>query len=275
MLAAGSASAAGLPATIDSIRPSVVGVGTVRKDKRQTKTTFSGTGFVVGGGTRIVTNYHVYKGLLGQKGAEMAVFTGRGDSARVRVVKLDRVDRGHDLALLRLKVGRLPAMKLAKDDIVKEGMDVAFTGFPIGVVLGLYPVTHRGMVSAITPIAIQADSARSLSAAQIKRIRNRRFEVYQLDGTAYPGNSGSPVYRTDTGEVVSVINSVFVKESKNRCCRSLRGSATRFPSSMSGDCCRGNKRAIPLCRINTEDTEVGAIAEGIVPGDCGHCSSPF
>ena len=229
MLAAGSASAAGLPVTIDSIRPSVVGVGTVSKDKRQTKTTFSGTGFVVGDGTRIVTNYHVYKGLLGQKGAEMAVFTGRGDSARVRVVKLDRVDRGHDLALLRLKVGRLPAMKLAKDDIVKEGMDVAFTGFPIGVVLGLYPVTHRGMVSAITPIAIQADSARSLLAAQIKRIRNRRFEVYQLDGTAYPGNSGSPVYRTDTGEVVGVINSVFVKESKESVLQKPSGISYAIP----------------------------------------------
>jgi S1-C subfamily serine protease len=35
-----------------------------------------------------------------------------------------------------------------------------------------------------------------------------------LDATAYPGNSGSPLYIPETGEVVGVINKVFVKESR-------------------------------------------------------------
>jgi len=38
--------------------------------------------------------------------------------------------------------------------------------------------------------------------------------VYQLDATAYPGNSGSAMYHASTGEVVGIINKVFVQESK-------------------------------------------------------------
>ena len=228
-LIGGRAWAAGLPDTIDQIRASIVGIGTVQKDKRQVKTTFSGTGFVVGDGTRIVTNYHVYKGLKKVPGSEMAVFSGRGESARVRPVKLDSVDKAHDLALLRLKVGRLPPLKLAGDNFLREGEAVAFTGFPIGVVLGLYPVTHRGMVSAITPIVIPSASAKKLTAAQIKRLRNKRFEVYQLDGTAYPGNSGSPVYKIDTGEVIGVINSVFVKGTKEAVLEKPSGISYAIP----------------------------------------------
>jgi len=40
------------------------------------------------------------------------------------------------------------------------------------------------------------------------------FNVFQLDAIAYPGNSGSPVYRESDGEVIGVLNSVFVKESR-------------------------------------------------------------
>ena len=38
--------------------------------------------------------------------------------------------------------------------------------------------------------------------------------VLQLDATAYPGNSGSPVYDQSTGQVLGVINSVLVKANK-------------------------------------------------------------
>ena len=47
----------------------------------------------------------------------------------------------------------------------------------------------------------------------IKQLRDP-YDVFQLDATAYSGNSGSPLYDPETGEVVGVINKVFVKESK-------------------------------------------------------------
>ena len=36
----------------------------------------------------------------------------------------------------------------------------------------------------------------------MKRIRDDPFRVFQLDATAYPGNSGSPVYDPMTGAVI-------------------------------------------------------------------------
>jgi S1-C subfamily serine protease len=120
-------------------------------------------------------------------------------------------------------------MRLGDSDTVREGQKIAFTGFPIGMVLGLYPVTHRGIVAAITPMARPVENARTLNGAQMKRLRNL-FDAFQLDGTAYPGNSGSPVYEPDTGRVVGVINSVVVKESKESVLEKPSGISYAIPA---------------------------------------------
>ncbi len=202
-----------LPDTIDRIRPSVVAVGTVMPLRRPSAQ-FMGTGFAVGNGRQVITNHHVIPELIdAAKKETLAVFSGRGSQARIHPAKIIKSDPDHDLVLLEISNGPLPAMSLAAETNVREGEAVAFTGFPIGMVLGLYPVTHRGIISAITPVVIPSNNSRSLTAKQIQRMRNR-FEVYQLDGTAYPGNSGSPVYDAQSGRVVGVLNSVFVKGTK-------------------------------------------------------------
>jgi S1-C subfamily serine protease len=155
----------------------------------------------------------------------------------VRPAVLVAQDVLHDLALLRISSGPLPTLELSDATNVREGDPVAFTGFPIGAVLGLYPVTHRGMLSSITPVARTADAARDLSAAQMLRMRNP-FNVLQLDAIAYPGNSGSPVYHPDTGRVLGVVNSVFVKESREALLERPSGSLTSFPWSGCGSCSR-------------------------------------
>jgi serine protease Do len=102
---------------------------------------------------------------------------------------------------------------LGDSDAVREGQDIAFTGFPLGMALGLYPVTHRGMVSAITPAAQPSAHSDKLNSVKIKRMRSG-FDAFQLDATAYPGNSGSPVFELNSGRVIGVVNSVMVKETK-------------------------------------------------------------
>jgi S1-C subfamily serine protease len=70
------------------------------------------------------------------------------------------------------------------------------------------------MVAALAPIAIPTGNARQLDAPAIKRLSTNPFPVFQLDGTAYPGNSGSPLYDPATGEVIGIINMVYVKASR-------------------------------------------------------------
>ena len=97
------------------------------------------------------------------------------------------------------------------------------------MVLGLYPVTHRGIVSVITPIAIPQLSSRDLVPGIIKRPREQ-CEVFQMDATAYPGNSGSPVYSPSAGVVIGVVNKVFVKKTKEKVLADPSGITYAIPS---------------------------------------------
>ena len=207
-----STGAAGLPDTIDKVRSSVVAVG-VYQPSGSPRQQFRGTGFVVDNGHMVVTNHHVLPDKLDEaKREQLAVFSGRGRKARVHKARVMARDKKHDLALLYISMP-LPAMTLSKKTKVREGTEIAFTGFPLGMALGLYPVTHRGIVSAISPMAPPQVGSRVLSAKMIRAMRDP-YDVLQLDATAYPGNSGSPVYDQSTGQVLGVINSVLVKGNK-------------------------------------------------------------
>jgi serine protease Do len=206
------ATAGSLPETIARVKPGVVGVGTVQQTRRPPVKLLA-TGFVVADGSHVVTNAHAIPDELDWGSKEfLAVLTGErnGTAYPAKVVRVDKV---HDLALLRFSGKPRLAFRLGSSENVREGELYAFTGFPIGMVLGMRPVTHRGIVSAITPIAIPQISPKLLNPKMIKQLRDP-YDVFQLDATAYPGNSGSPLYDPETGEVVGVINKVFVKESK-------------------------------------------------------------
>lgn len=212
MLLATANTQAALPDVIAKIKPSVVGVGTYNK-LATPRANLIGTGFVVGDGTLIATNNHVVPTSIEvDTNTGFVVFVGTGTSPDVRTATVVARDSEHDLALLKITGSPLPSLYLSPRP-VREGEIYSFTGFPIGAVLGLYPVTHRGMVSSITPIAVPARTAKELSVARLKHLKNP-FVVYQFDATAYPGNSGSPVYHQDTGEVIAVINKVLVQTSK-------------------------------------------------------------
>lgn len=224
-----------LPDVIDKVRVSIVGVGTAYPPRQPNikgpPSSLTATGFVVGNGMQVVTNAHVIPAKLDvDNNQTLAVFSGRGKSVRVHPARVAKIDKEHDLALLEIQGPPLPALAFGDSEGVREGQEVAFTGFPIGAILGLYPVTHRGIVSVITPIARPADTSRTLTATQLERMRNP-FYAFQLDATAYPGNSGSPVYEIDTGRVVGVLNSVFVKESRESILQKPSGISYAIPVS--------------------------------------------
>lgn len=213
MSALDSAYAASLPDTVSAVKPSILGVGTVQAD-RVPAVQLRGTAFVVGDGLHAITNAHVLERPLNAKGEEyLAVFVGSGSRPQVRRARRVAIDPEHDLAVLGFGGAPLPVLRLGNSDRVREGQSIAFMGFPIGAVLGLYPATARGIVSAITPIVTPAADARQLNAEAIRRLRTP-YEVFQLDATAYPGNSGSPVFDPASGRVLAVVNMVFVKSTK-------------------------------------------------------------
>ncbi len=225
--------AASLPDVIDKIRGSIVGVGTAyplrQPNIKGPPSVLRATGFVVGNGLQIITNAHVIPKKLDEDNNQtLAVFSGRGKTVKVHPARVISVDDKHDLALLQIQGPALPALALGHSAGVREGQKIAFTGFPIAAVLGLYPVTHRGIVSVITPMARPANTARTLTAVQLEHMRNP-FNVFQLDATAYPGNSGSPVYEPDSGAVVGVLNSVFIKESRESLLEKPSGISYAIP----------------------------------------------
>ena len=119
-------------------------------------------------------------------------------------------DAEHDLVLLRVQGAPLPAASIGDSNRVREGQLFGIIGFPLGGLLGLYPTTHRAMVSTITPVVLPQRSARQLDSHVVSRMRTSGFDVFQLDATAYPGSSGSPLFDPDSGEVVAIVNMVFV-----------------------------------------------------------------
>jgi len=225
------ARADGLVRTIAAVKPSVVGVGTFLKT-RSPAVMFTGTGFAVGDGLSIVTNAHVVPNQLdGAKMEQLGVVVGSGQEFSFRPAQLVALDREHDLAHLRLQGGPpLPALALGDSRTAAEGQMLAFTGFPLGMVLGLNHVTHRAMLSAITPIVMPSMSSRRIDARAIAQLRRAPFSIFQLDGTAYPGNSGSPVYDPETGKVLAVINMVFVKGLKETAITNPSGITYAVPA---------------------------------------------
>lgn len=229
MVLAGPVSAASLVETIRQVKPSIVGVGTYQEITRP-PSKLLGTGFLVVDNRHIITNSHVLpKSLRVSRREFYCIFVGKGRNASIVRVEVVMRDEVHDLALLRAEKpidSRPMALRPAAN--LSDGEQVAFTGFPIGTVLGLHPVTHRGIISAKTPIVIPQATPKRLDPKMIKRLREA-FEVYQLDATAYPGNSGSPLYDPANGQVVGIVSSVFVKSSKEKALSEPSGITYAIP----------------------------------------------
>lgn len=218
--------------TIEAVKPSVVGVGTFQKT-RSPSVSFMGTGFVVGNGSLIVTNAHVIPKVMNVDRMEsLVVIVARGDKEQeLRAAVQVALDTEHDLALLQISGSVLPAMELGDSGTVREGQMFAFTGFPIGMILGFHPVTHRGMLSSITPVVLPALNSRQLDVKVIAQLQKSAYTVFQLDGTAYPGNSGSPLYDPETGIVYGIINKVLIKGIKESALSHPSGITYAIPSN--------------------------------------------
>lgn len=220
-----------LAQTIARVKPSIVGVGSLQKT-RTPPMNFIGTGFVTGDGLSVLTCAHVIQKLLDANPNEViGILTGQGEVAQFRPAKVQALDAEHDLALLRLTGAPLPAMTLGDAATVREGQAMAFTGFPLGTLLGLHHVTHRATVSSLTPVVMPSENAQRLDARRLAQLQKAPYTVFQLDATAYPGSSGSPLFDPETGLVYGIVNMVYVKGLKEAAISAPSGITYAIPGS--------------------------------------------
>lgn len=207
-----SANAHNIVELVKQVKPSVVGIG-VFDPSSSPRAELQGSGFVVANGKYVITNHHVVEKTLDlSRKQRRVIFVGSGNRPKTIDAEIIAIDELHDLALLKISE-QLKPLNLAGQEFIEDGTDVFFIGFPIGSVLGLYPATHRGIIAATTPVILPSRNARQLDINTIRRLRDPYF-IYQMDATAYPGNSGSAVFDSEKGNVVGVINKVFVKKTK-------------------------------------------------------------
>ena len=225
----GSPACADVADTLLSIKPGVVGVGTFNPTGSP-RANLQGTGFVVLDGRHVVSCAHIFsKSLNSEKKETYAVFIGHDRQMTVRSAQLIATDKARDLALLKIAGDPLPALRLGDSTRAREGWQLYFTGYPIGSILGLNPSTHRAGLAAIIPIYTPVASASQLSVRTLKQAKDP-YEVFELDAVAYPGNSGSPVWHPDTGEVLGVVNSVYVKGAKEAALSAPSGISYAIPA---------------------------------------------
>ena len=170
LLVAVVATAAALPAQADLVsviaaaKPSVLPVGTFSATDSP-RFGFRGTGFVVGDGSFVATNFHVLPAVGESDGGPAMVVlvarTGEGPSGQggqLRRARVVATDRAHDLALLKIEGTPLKPLVLDEAGAAREGQSIALMGFPIGGTLGFAAVSHRGIVASITTAALPGDA---------------------------------------------------------------------------------------------------------------------
>jgi serine protease Do len=155
-----------LSETIPRIKPSILVNRHLQEDRQPAVRYARHRASSSGDGNLVATNAHVVADIPDPE-MELVVRIGQGRSQR-RIAappgEGDGSEARRTTSPCCVSMAPLcPRSKLANSDSVREGQAIAFTGFPIGGALGFSPVTHRGMVSSITPIALPAGNANGRS----------------------------------------------------------------------------------------------------------------
>jgi S1-C subfamily serine protease len=138
----------------------------------------SSTCFAVAPDGHLLTAYHAVNGA-----GEIRVRLADGRELRASV---ERADRDHDLALLRVQADALPYLALGDSDDARHGTRVFTFGFPAVPLLGREPKFTEGVVSSLGAPA-------------------RPWLLLSLP--VLPGNSGGPVL-DESGRVLGVLTRV-------------------------------------------------------------------
>lgn len=141
-----------------------------------------GTGFILDKSGLIATNLHVIEG---ESEIKIKLYKDQGE---YDVTSIAGVDRGHDLALMRIKPrGSLPTVHLGDSSVVSAGDRIYAIGNPLGMD---YSVSD-GLISQV----------RQLSA---------ELTILQISAPISQGSSGGPLFN-QFGEVIGVTTMIVTQ----------------------------------------------------------------
>ncbi|MEW4453384.1 serine protease [Bremerella sp. JC817] len=139
----------------------------------------TGTAFVVHPDGFLVTCAHVVQGAV-----NVDVHLG----GKTYIAKVVDLDTRNDLALIRIDAHNMPALPIIDSSTIRLAEEVRVVGFPLTDVLGESLKIARGTVSGIN--------------------EGKPDQMFQLDATVNPGNSGGPVV-DEKGQVTSVASELL------------------------------------------------------------------
>lgn len=132
-----------------------------------------GSGFAIGDGSVIVTNYHVIKGCSDIRLPDVGAAT------------VFKSDQKADLALLKVNKPLSTTLRLRTGRSIKLGEEIVVIGYPLRGLLSSPPAVTTGIVSSLAGL------------------RDDRTKI-QISAPIQPGNSGGPVLDR-SGNVVGIV----------------------------------------------------------------------
>jgi serine protease Do len=160
---------------IDSSSPAIV-----RIEAGEAKV---GTGFIVDETGLIATNLHVIEG---ESKVRVKLYKDSADYPATIVVA---VDKGHDLALIRIQPKKpLPVLRLGDSSAMSAGDRVYAIGNPLGVFD--YSITD-GLISQVRPLSAE-------------------LTILQISAAISQGSSGGPLFN-QFGEVIGVTTAIITQ----------------------------------------------------------------
>ena len=197
---------------IAKIKNSIVAVG-FRPD--QNKVTIIGSGFAVSNNGKILTAAHLYNQL---KPGQIESFVGMAMTKREKngseyytwlPLKLVRKEDRNDIALFQMKDYNktlLKPLKLGDSEKVELGDEAYFIGFPYAAQLindgfGITLITNKTIISNIKRDGINPSHPRNW---------------FIVDAISNPGNSGSPLIKIETNEVIGIMTIAFRTKSRTQ-----------------------------------------------------------
>lgn len=232
------------PDIVESIRPSVVGLGLLADPRDPLSVVILGTGFLIDDDGAILTNHHVAEAFIGQGDRRVGVRNsvvravlfveasgrelpaGRGKAVGgfgtvpcpiVEITMASETpdaaphyESEPDLAICRIRVDGLEQMGVPRPRHLSLGDSAKVrAGDEVGIMgfpFGLRLLGEEQELRQMTPITQKGAIAAVLPFSNV-----HNPHAFQLDMNINGGSSGSPLFLAETGEVVGVVFAARVK----------------------------------------------------------------